>query len=1447
MKIPSRTVILPFVYSLIAVAGGQPQSASAENIVEQRIVINWGVWNWDTYGIHPYLHVGSGVPDGRYHLYFTENNGVDLLSKDIEIVNGQSLESEWVWANWGYQARLVPDGGRTTVALYATGFSGPAQGINVPAAGEATVWRFDSYYLDGDVPPDVYLEFDLPVYLGSFPPPSPTPLPNWKCTDDKSGGDQENCQGCNSAGMARYSVHSMLVSLNIEDTPLRYRPPRGPAVNFTLTYNEKENQQPVVFSYSNLGPKWTLEWLSYVTDNPVSQMSSAAVYVPGGGTEIYSFDPVTQTFSRDPQSHALLVRTGPNSYEKKFPDGSRQIFRLSSGATTYPRKIFMTQMIDPAGNAVSIGFDNSRRVATVTDSLGRVTTVSYELVTDPLKITRVTDPFGRFATFQYQNGKLKSITDEIGIRSEFAYSAGTDSISSLSTPYGTTTFARGANGTNRWIEITDPLGAKERVEYRDNAPGISPTEAVAPNAPGIVNSGLDTANTFYWDKKAMESAAGDYSKARIKHWLYNANGSVSGVISSEKQPLENRVWYTYAEQPDFQHVGASANPVQVARVLGDGTTQLFQYEHNALGKMTRSIDPAGRVLSYLYDLNQVDLLESRQSTGTSDELLRRFTYDSSHNVLTETDAAGQVTAFSYNAFGQILTRTNAKNETVAYAYGGSAPAGYLASITSPALNGNSTVVRLGYDAFNRVRTITSEEDQYTIATDFDNLDRKIKITYPDGTYEQFQYSDNVTGLMTLDLTGSRDRMGRWIYRHYNANRKLDAVTDPLSQVTLYEWCACGALACIEDPNQHRTTFRRDLQGRVFQKVFADGTTVDYLFEGQTAPNTVGATSRLQSVTDALHRRVNLQYAVDDNISQISFTDLDGNSLNPATPSVSYSYDPLYNRVVAMSDGTGLTSYAYYPVDSSPVLGAGKLRSIDGPLTHDTVTFTYDELGRTVGRSIDNAKESFAYDSLGRLTAIDNALGHFERQYEKLSSRLQTVIDPNGRKTTYTYHGNEHDRRLQSLQNLGSGGANLSRFDYEFNPEGQIISLGRRLGTASSPLWFEYDDAQRLVTARNAATPDLASQRYDYVYDAAGNRMRDSDYDPRPVPGGWMNGSFATYTSNALNQLDSRSLQVNNQPPLRGNLAYDVVGNLTNDGFGTTFEWDAVNRLIAVRHENGNRTEFAYDGLGRIVLVLERTKSAVIKTRRFVWIGNRIAQERDENDVLVRRYFAEGEQRTTRAERGDYYYALDHLGSIREVTDKLGTVQARYDYDPSGKRTKMTGQLDFDLGYAGYFHHEPSGLDFARHRAYDSILGRWISRDPIAERGGLNLYQYVGNDPVNATDPTGLFKVYGNWCGPDWTGGRKEAYAPNSSSYYQPPVSALDAACETHDICYYQCRANHGCNGETRSQCFRECDQALTSAANSYGGVWGRIIALAMDRPGTRDPEQNSSSCCQKGR
>lgn len=178
----------------------------------------------------------------------------------------------------------------------------------------------------------------------------------------------------------------------------------------------------------------------------------------------------------------------------------------------------------------------------------------------------------------------------------------------------------------------------------------------------------------------------------------------------------------------------------------------------------------------------------------------------------------------------------------------------------------------------------------------------------------------------------------------------------------------------------------------------------------------------------------------------------------------------------------------------------------------------------------------------------------------------------------------------------------------------------------------------------------------------------------------------------------------------------------------------MNRLTAVT-SGTHRTEFTYNGLSQRVKIVEKDNGSVTITKQFVWIpgDTQPSEERDGSNAVTKRFYAQGE----RIGGASYYYTKDHLGSTWEMTDGSGAIHARYGYDPYGRLTKISGDLDSDFTYAGYYNHSPSGLYATLYRLYDPDLGRWISRDPVGERGGPNLYEYVLNDSINLVDLFGL--------------------------------------------------------------------------------------------------------------
>ena len=327
-----------------------------------------------------------------------------------------------------------------------------------------------------------------------------------------------------------------------------------------------------------------------------------------------------------------------------FPDGSRQIFGQPDGTVGNSRKVFLTQIIDPTGYTNLVNYDSNLRIVSVTDPQASATNLTFYyavsggfLPIDIYTIQQVTDRYGRSATFGYANNKeLASSTDVLGLTSSYYYD-GSDSINALQTPYGTTTFSFGDDGAVRWLQATDPQGGISRAEFNQSESIGVPNSDPGPLVPRVIytrNYILYGRNTFYWDKKAMAEAPGNYSKARLYHWLHNADlASAEGALESVKEPLENRVWFNYPGQ-DPSSAGATIYgtqnlPSAVARVLDDGSSQVYSFYLELIGQNhLNAIDPIGINFTFVYATNQTDLLQVRQTSNGGNELDASFTYNS---------------------------------------------------------------------------------------------------------------------------------------------------------------------------------------------------------------------------------------------------------------------------------------------------------------------------------------------------------------------------------------------------------------------------------------------------------------------------------------------------------------------------------------------------------------------------------------------------------------------------------------------------------------------------------------------------------------------------------------------------------------------------------------------------------------------------------------------------
>jgi RHS repeat-associated protein len=204
-----------------------------------------------------------------------------------------------------------------------------------------------------------------------------------------------------------------------------------------------------------------------------------------------------------------------------------------------------------------------------------------------------------------------------------------------------------------------------------------------------------------------------------------------------------------------------------------------------------------------------------------------------------------------------------------------------------------------------------------------------------------------------------------------------------------------------------------------------------------------------------------------------------------------------------------------------------------------------------------------------------------------------------------------------------------------------------------------------------------------------------------------------------------------------NYEYDANGNLRyekqpNGTVSREYRWDQQNRLVRML-AGGHESVYEYDGQSRRVRITEKESGVQTKQETFVWCGSRICQKRS-GSTVVRSYFGQGFEQGS----DDCFYTREHLGSVREVVAGDGTtVGSRLSYDPWGTVTE-TGLVLSDFTYTGHHYDRPTGLSMAWYRGYDPNHGRWLSKDPIGLKGGLNLYGYVNNDPANTTDPLGLY-------------------------------------------------------------------------------------------------------------
>ena len=413
--------------------------------------------------------------------------------------------------------------------------------------------------------------------------------------------------------------------------------------------------------------------------------------------------------------------------------------------------------------------------------------------------------------------------------------------------------------------------------------------------------------------------------------------------------------------------------------------------------------------------------------------------------------------------------------------------------------------------------------------------------------------------------------------------------------------------------------------------------------------------------------------------------------------------------------------------------------ISGTLDQDySVTYGYDNAGRLGTVTDSNGTYTYGYlDNSRLLSSLAGSVHTTTYAYESNRDVLTSMEDhvSSTRFLKYDYTVNNVGQRTERISRKDHDFGYVQTTDFEYNTKGELAKetvLSDDVGLGPNSTSYHYDDiGNRVSTVRDWKT---------IYYEGDGSSIIDNE---ESVP----------YVSNGLNQYTQ----------IYGSsyTGYDADGNMT--GISYAYTWDAENRLISIAPvtpsvENKKQVN-TYDGQSRrvrkqVYAYAGGSSWNLLTDEKFVYNGWNVVAVLDaaSDNVRMRTYTwgldmsgslqgAGGVGGLLSVKDGSsvYHYTYDGNGNVSELLNSSGVVAAHYEYDGFGNVVVSRG--DYNMANAYRFSTKPQddvgGLYYYGLRYYNPNTGRWISRDPIEEKGGANLYGMVGNNPINLFDPWGL--------------------------------------------------------------------------------------------------------------
>ena len=1066
--------------------------------------------------------------------------------------------------------------------------------------------------------------------------------------------------------------------------------------------------------------------------------------------------------------------------------------------------ITVTNLLDPAGAALrsvrvgtdgstnllsSAGYDTAGSLRASTNALGGVTTYSWSINASGELVESSADPAGATQIIRhYRDGGVRSVTGT-GVPNRSV----TRTFGSQYMDIASTVMIDGSAVTETVLDaagdpgdsvttIRDALGQVRRVDqansikhaYAYNRLGQMVQEVDADGVTRLyrynaeadieyVAVDVNPANTT-WDADGNPSI--DFNQDRLvrqatdsttyagqtvrrqRRWEYPTAGSTNAVEvrSAMVTPAAQRAWTIERGQ-------ASAHAMTVNRLTQtrnatntapDGSWTVAVYTSGRLTSRT-AYASNGTQLSretYGYDVhgrvNQIT--DVRNGTRTQ-------TYNAADLLVSDTTPASgtgqgpRTTTRQYSTAGRLtrVTLPDGANLDLAYS-----PDGLLTNRSG----GRQPTVDYAYDAAGRLTTLrtwknaTAQTGAKTTQWSY-QLGTGFMVQKQIGNEPPIQYTFTAAGRPRTETVMAGDFPAtEWKYGF-----DADPVVRKVGDVTEVQYLR--ATDFDGNPATPDLSFTYDRAGR---RIGAAQVTAGTTNTAVTwSRNAYGMITSESWTAGPLAGHI-LAHTYDDKLRRTNLTFQVGVITNGV---VGYGFDSS-GRISWIGDGTSSATYTYVP--NSPLIQQVQLRN--GSTVTLAVTRQYDRWNRlqsmtAAGTTSGSVGQEYTYNDAGqriRAQLLDGSYWVYE--YDTLGqvkSAKRYLADGQvlaGQQFEYSY--DDIGNRTSGKTGGDTAGANLRTTTDTTDAEG-------RLSQRTNPRQYEVQGAAQVGT--DVRVNGTVATRQGEYFRFEGTAV--------VAAAQWLDQSV---TLNGAALISGRKKYV---PPQTETILHDVAGNRIQDG-RWEMRWDNENRLVDVRTSAdpitagipNQRLRYTYDADGRLI---ERRRFSWVsgawslaETTRYLNDGLQCVAEFNASNALLRRQVwgldldgSRGGQGgiggllwIVSQANGTHYAAPDGSGNVVALFGTSGTETARYEYGPFGELLRMSGTaIAAENPWRFSSKRQDPTTDWVHYefRVYDPSSGRWLSRDPIGEAGGENLYGFVGNDPVNRVDLFG-FECSGPTCG-----------------------------------------------------------------------------------------------------